>query len=104
MINEALNLLGGLFAGIVLGVFFFGGLWWTVHKGVTSEHPALWFLGSLMLRTAVVLLGFYFLAAGSWQSLLAALFGLFVARLIVMRVTRASKRPSVLVQDTPHAP
>ena len=42
-----------LLAGALLGAFFFGGLWWTVQKGVTSERPALWFLGSLLLRTGV---------------------------------------------------
>ena len=38
-------------AGSMLGVLFFGGLWWTVQKGVTSDLPAFWFLGSLLLRT-----------------------------------------------------
>ena len=27
------------FVGALLGAFFFGGLWWTVQKGVTSERP-----------------------------------------------------------------
>ena len=40
-------------AGALLGAFFFGGLWWTVQKGVASERPALWFLGSLLLRTGI---------------------------------------------------
>ena len=30
-------------AGVVLGAIFFGGLWWTVRKGVSSKRPALWF-------------------------------------------------------------
>jgi len=32
-----------LAAGLVLGAIFFGGLWWTVRKGVSSKYPALWF-------------------------------------------------------------
>ena len=36
--------------GLVLGGVFFGGLWWTVQKGFASPRPALWFLGSLLLR------------------------------------------------------
>ncbi|WP_339673799.1 ATP synthase subunit I [Dasania marina] len=104
MMNEIVNLAASLFAGVVLGGFFFGGLWWTVQKAVASEHAAFWFLGSLMLRTAVVLLGFYFLMAGGWQHMLAALLGLFVARLIVMRLTRATRQSSALVQDIPHEP
>jgi F1F0 ATPase subunit 2 len=30
-------------AGLLLGAIFFGGLWWTVRKGVSSKRPALWF-------------------------------------------------------------
>ena len=45
--------------GLLLGAFFFAGLWWTVQKGMTSEMPALWFVGSLLLRTGVIVAGFY---------------------------------------------
>ena len=47
--SDFLPLALALLAGRLLGAFFFGGLWWTVQKGVTSENPALWFLGSLLL-------------------------------------------------------
>ena len=51
--SDILALALALVAGALLGAFFFGGLWWTVQKGVTSETPALWFLGSLLLRTGL---------------------------------------------------
>ncbi len=54
-------------AGALLGAFFFGGLWWTVQKGVASEQPALWFLGSLLLRTGLILAGFYLVSQGHWS-------------------------------------
>ena len=41
--NEPLTLVLALAAGGVLGAIFFGGLWWTVRKGVSSPQPALWF-------------------------------------------------------------
>ena len=50
-----LLLAGG--AGVLLGVLFFGGLWWTVQRGLVSRRPALWFVGSFLLRTSVVLAG-----------------------------------------------
>lgn len=85
--SEALMLgLAGV-AGLIMGAIFFGGLWWTVRKGVSSKRPALWFLGSLLLRTGVVVAGFYVVSDGHWQRLLACLFGFAVARLIVTWLT-----------------
>ena len=57
--NEPLGLASALVAGVLLGAFFFGGLWWTVRKGLSSKRVALWFLGSLLLRMSVTLTGFY---------------------------------------------
>ena len=37
--SDILALTLALLAGVLLGAFFFGGLWWTVQKGVTSETP-----------------------------------------------------------------
>jgi F1F0 ATPase subunit 2 len=78
-----LLLMGG--AGVLLGVFFFGGLWWTVRRGLASKRPALWFLGSLLLRTGIVLAGIYFVSGGRWDGLLACLAGFVIARIIVTR-------------------
>jgi F1F0 ATPase subunit 2 len=83
--NDIPALALALFAGALLGVFFFAGLWWSVQKGVTSEWPALWFLGSLLLRTGVILAGFYFVAQGHWSRLVASLLGFVIARVIVVR-------------------
>lgn len=79
-----------LMAGIVLGIFFFGGLWWTVRKGLSSGHPAAWFVGSLLLRTSIVLGGFYVVSAGHWDRLLACLLGFLLARIIVTLRVRAT--------------
>ena len=82
--NETLTLLLSLAAGIVLGAIFFGGLWWTVQKAVSSKRSALWFFCSLLLRTSMVLAGFYFVAQGHWERLLMCLLGFVTARPIVM--------------------
>jgi F1F0 ATPase subunit 2 len=88
--NEIPALALACFAGALLGVFFFGGLWWTVQKGVASERPALWFMGSLMLRTSLILAGFYFVSQGHWSRLAMCLVGFVIARLIVVkRLTHA---------------
>ena len=69
--NETLTLVLAWVAGVVLGAIFFGGLWWTVRKGVSSKQPALWFFGSLLLRMSIALAGFYFVSGGHWERLLA---------------------------------
>ncbi len=92
-------------AGGVLGAFFFGGLWWTIRKGVVSQQPALWFLGSLLIRMSVTLAGFYFASGGRWERLLACLLGFIMARLAVTWLTRpAIADPVRLPQEASHAP
>ena len=76
-----------LVAGLSLGTLFFGGLWWTVRKGISSRRPALWFFGSLLLRMSIALTGFYFVGHGHWERLVACLVGFAAARFIVMRLT-----------------
>jgi F1F0 ATPase subunit 2 len=92
-------------AGSMLGVLFFGGLWWTVQKGVTSEVPAFWFLGSLVLRTGAILAGFYLVSQGHWSRLVACLLGFVIARVIVVkRLTRAPAEQTPLEEETTIAP
>lgn len=86
--------------GVLLGAMFFGGLWWTVRKGVSSQRPALWFFGSLMLRMSMVLTGLYLISGGRWEQLLVCLFGLTMARSIVTRFTQLTAN---LAQDHSHA-
>ena len=86
--NEPLTLILAGVAGLFLGAIFFGGLWWTVRKGVSSPRPALWFLGSLLLRMGVALAGFYFVGGDQWQRLLGCLIGFVVARFLVLWLTR----------------
>lgn len=90
-------------AGVLLGTLFFGGLWWTVRKGITCKRPARLFFGSLLLRTGLSLAGFYFVADGQWQRLLLCLLGFVVARHVVTRVTRDNKKANGLVRETRHA-
>ncbi len=91
------GLILSLIVGLALGLFFFGGLWWTVRKAINSNNPALWFFGSVMLRMAVVISGFYLVMAGDWRRLCIALAGFIIARMLV---THFSPSP----QENSHAP
>ena len=102
--NEFLFLAPPLAAGLLLGAFFFGGLWWTVIRAVSSQRPALWFFGSMLLRTSAALAVFYIIARGHWERLLVCLLGFIIARLIVTRLTRAAEKPACLAREASHAP
>lgn len=81
-------LIEALMIGFVLGGFFFAGLWWTVRQGVRIKQPALLFLVSMLVRVGAVVAGFYWVAQGDYQRLVACLLGFVFARWIATRVTR----------------
>lgn len=102
--NDILDLIPALVTGMVLGVIFFGGLWWTVRKGLSSIHPAPWFMGSLLLRTSMTLAGFYLISNGQWEKLLTCLLGFTIVRPLMTRLARLPENPSPLEQRESHAP
>jgi F1F0 ATPase subunit 2 len=94
-----------LVAGLLLGAMFFGGLWWTVRKAVSSSNPALWFSGSLLLRLGLALVGFYVVGNHHWQRLLLCLLGFLAARLIVTWLAGSiGSTPKRSIQGASHAP
>jgi F1F0 ATPase subunit 2 len=101
---EFFPLAGALAAGVLLGAIFFGGLWWTVNRGISSSRPALWFFASMVLRTGVILAGFYFVGNGRWERLALCLLGFVLARIAVNRLTRqASESQDARAPDARHA-
>jgi F1F0 ATPase subunit 2 len=95
--NEPLILAGDLLAGILLGTFFFGGLWWTIRMGPPSEWSGLVFAASFLIRMAVATAGFYFVSHGEWRKLLACLVGFLLARIAVTRLIRVPAAKSTRI-------
>lgn len=105
MMSEIVLFLPAFVTGLLLGGIFFGGLWWTVKKGLGSKNPALWFIASLLIRTTITVSGFYWVAAGSWQKLLACLSGFLIVRFIITRFTHSPTANSTpLNEESHHAP
>lgn len=103
--NETLALALAGMAGLFLGAIFFGGLRWSVRKGVSSPRPALWFIGSTLLRLSIVLVGFYFVGRGRWARMLFCLLGFVIARFIVIWFTRTPvERLNFPAKEVRHAP
>ncbi len=85
---DSLLLLSAALAGVVVGLLFFGSLWWTVRRGLASPRPALWLAGGLAARMALALGGLFVIASGDWRRLLLGLAGFVVGRVLVTRLTR----------------
>jgi F1F0 ATPase subunit 2 len=94
--TKALELGLAALSGVFLGAMFFGGLWWTIRRGLISPVPALWFSGSLLIRTAAALGGFYWVSQVEWRRLSACLLGFLLARFVIIRKTRTPPSPSAL--------
>ena len=83
--SDLLRLLLALAVGLLLGLFYFGGLWWTVRRLPTARRPALLTLVSLTGRLAITLAGFYLVAGGRWERFAVSVLGFVAARMIVTR-------------------
>ena len=86
---EVSNMILPFIAGILLGMIFFGGLWFTVKKLTASKIPELWILSSFVFRIGIVLTGFYFIGIGDWKKLIVCLIGFIAARFVVIHYTKS---------------
>lgn len=72
-------------AGSFLGLFFFGGLWWTLKRLPASRKPQLVMAASFLGRSALAVAGFYAAMDGRWERLLAVLAGFLAVRAVLVR-------------------
>jgi F1F0 ATPase subunit 2 len=84
-LSEIYGLSMAMVLGIGLGLFYFGGLWLTVQAVSKVNQPILLTLGSFLGRSAIILVGFYFLIGAGWQQLVAGLAGFILARIILVK-------------------
>lgn len=92
--HDSLQLTLVFLMGIVMGAVFFGGLCWTVSKTVRSKQPSLLFLTSLILRTGLLLSGFYLIGGDDSLRFLICLSGFVCTRFIVTRLCRPDLLPN----------
>ncbi|MEO5909890.1 MAG: ATP synthase subunit I [Pelobium sp.] len=73
--------------GLLAGIAFFGGLWVTVNKTLGKAYAALYFVGSSIIRTAIVVTGFYYVAQNGLSILLMSVAGFLIGRFLVFWIT-----------------
>lgn len=100
LIDFSDNFWGGvayaILVGVLLGVFYFAGLWWTVRRLGSSRVVAPLFLFSMLFRISVVMVSFYVFLGNDWQKLLLALLGFMVLRLFATRLIRLKDNPVII--------
>ncbi|QJT10777.1 ATP synthase subunit I [Oceanidesulfovibrio marinus] len=74
-----------LAAGIVVGIVFFGGLWWTVKQLPGAKNPVLLMLSSALGRFFVALAGFLAATAGKPLTSILWVAGFIGSRLVISR-------------------
>ena len=77
-----------LLAGILLATIFYGGLWWTIRKIVSSRSPGAWLISSFWLRAIITVSGFYFVSREDWRSVATCLLGFVIGRIAITQLTR----------------
>jgi len=84
----------GLALGVLAGLVFFGGLWWTSHRLLSARRPALLVAASLLARMLVVATTLILLARVDVVVFAAGVIGVIVGRLIVTRAGMDGRLPT----------
>lgn len=74
--------------GAGMGLFYFGGLWLTLRRVPDAHRPKMLLVGSFLVRTGIVLAGFYGVTQvmdTHWEWLALSLLGFMGARLVLVR-------------------
>ena len=69
--------------GSIIGLFYFGGLWWTIRGIARRQNPELFFGLSFLVRTLITLLGFWLVVEQGLAALLMAVCAFTGIRLIL---------------------
>ena len=81
-----------LFWGIVLGLTYFGGLWWTLRSLPGKAHPKLWLAASYGLRASFALLGFWLVMRKDLILFFITFCAFFIMRFILTRYLAVEQR------------
>ena len=82
----------GFISGLVLGLLYFGGLWWTLERLPRQARPKLWLTKSYIIRVALALSGFFLIMRQSVMALFFCLFGFFIMRWLMLKKLSVDQR------------
>lgn len=71
--------------GVVAGLFYYAGLWWTVRRATRSRYAGLLLGASFLFRVTLLMLVFVLVMQDEWHRLAFCLLGFIVSRFVAMR-------------------
>lgn len=72
-------------AGSLIGLLYFGGLWWTVRRIPSARRPALLTLSSYLVRVTACTGAILLVSQGRWERVLILLAGFLTVRFLMVR-------------------
>ena len=90
-LSEWITLVASLTMGLVMGLFYFGGLWLTLQSMDRYRHPARLTMGSLAFRLGVMLVSLYLISGGDPVRIGLWLFGFLLGRTLLVRWISSQK-------------
>lgn len=88
MTNELVMLVVSLIVGGLLGILFFLGLQVTIYRALLSKRPGLWFLLSFLVRTSILIMGFWGISNGEIYRLICCILGFTIMRFMYLHFFR----------------
>lgn len=81
-------------AGVALGGFYFGSLWWVVQQAAIARRPEFLLLASFVVRTVITLTGLFVVMGGRWERIMACMIGFLLARTVLVQILGSSSEPT----------
>ena len=78
--------------GLALGLFYFGGLWWTLRVFTQKARPKLWFGLSFLIRAFVVMLFFRIIMEKDISAFFVTFGGFFLMRFFLVHKLGMAKK------------
>lgn len=77
--------------GIILAVFYFGGLYLTVQNMYKVRYPNFLMAISFIFRMGGLIAGFFYISRNGYKDILFTLFGMILTRFIMVYVIKNRK-------------
>ncbi|HUW58204.1 MAG TPA: ATP synthase subunit I [Planctomycetota bacterium] len=79
--------------GVGLGLFYFGGLWWTVRRVMTSSRPNVLILVSFFGRAALTLAVLFLILQMHWALAVGSVAAMILTRVVL--VVKLGRLPEI---------